>query len=106
MTQKELCDGICTQAYISKIENGSLAIAADILFKISERLGVDVNYFYDTTFPERMDYSLEVEIQARELVIQDNYTALKRLIEKEEQTPLYENRRYVKGMWIRTWTPH
>lgn len=83
-----MCDGICTQAYISKIENGSLAIAADILFKISERLGVDVNYFYDTTFPERMDYSLEVEIQARELVIQDNYTALKRLIEKERTNSL------------------
>ncbi|MBR7553684.1 helix-turn-helix domain-containing protein [Allobacillus sp. GCM10007491] len=94
MTQKELCDGICTQAYISKIENGSLAIAADILFKIAERLGVDVNYFYDTTFPERMDYSLEVEIQAREMVIQDNYTGLKALIEKEEKTPLYENRRF------------
>ncbi len=94
MTQKELCHGICTQAYISKIENGSLSIAADILFKIAERLGVDVNYFYDTTFPERMDYSLEVEIQAKELVMQNDYESLEELIKKEEQTPLYDNRRF------------
>src|SRR5690554_6935845 len=94
MTQKELCEGICTQAYISKIENGSLAIAADILFMIAERLGVDVNYFYDTAAPERMDYSLEVEVQARELVIHDDYKALEQMINKEEQTPLMKNRRF------------
>lgn len=94
MTQKELCEGICTQAYISKIENGSLAIAADILFKIANRLGVDVNYFYDTTEIERIDYLMEVEYQARELVDKTDFHGLQELIKREEQTPLMNNRKF------------
>ncbi|RPF53953.1 helix-turn-helix domain-containing protein [Aquisalibacillus elongatus] len=100
ITQKELCDGICTQAYISKIENGSLAIAADILFLIAERLGVDINYFYDSTYNSRVDYSLEVELEARELVKQDDYFSLSELIKREEQTPLMNNNKFKQFiMW-------
>jgi len=94
MTQKELCDGICTQAYISKIENGSLAIAADILFQIAERLGVDVNYFYDSTNIDRLDYLMEVELQARELVNKRDFQALHELIQREEKTPLMYNKKF------------
>ncbi|WP_175615746.1 helix-turn-helix domain-containing protein [Piscibacillus halophilus] len=94
ITQKELCEGICTQAYISKIENGSLAIAADILFEIAERLGVDINYFYDSTYNSRVDYSLEVELEARELVKKNDYHKLNELIKREEKTPLMANKRF------------
>ena len=94
ITQKELCEGICTQAYISKIENGSLAIAADILFEIAERLGVDVNYFYDTTYNPRVDYALEVELEARELVKKDEFDKLNELIKREEKTPLMNNKKF------------
>src|SRR5690625_620824 len=94
MTQKELCEGICTQAYISKIENGSLAIAADILFQIAERLGVDVNYFYDSTNIDRMDYLSEVEHQARDLVNKRKFRALYELILREEKTPLMYNKKF------------
>ncbi|GEL77995.1 helix-turn-helix domain-containing protein [Tenuibacillus multivorans] len=94
ITQNELCEGICTQAYISKIENGSLAIAADILFQIAERLGVDINYFYDSSYNSRIDYSLEVELLARELVERDDYDALNQLIIREEKTPLMENKKF------------
>ncbi|WP_194840885.1 helix-turn-helix domain-containing protein [Filobacillus milosensis] len=94
ITQKELCEGICTQAYISKIENGSLAIAADILFQIAERLGVDINYFYDSTYNSRVDYALEVELEARELVKNDDYEMLRELIKREERTPLMNNNKF------------
>ncbi|MGM8214858.1 helix-turn-helix domain-containing protein [Bacillaceae bacterium W0354] len=94
MTQKELCEGICTQAYISKIENGSLAIAADILFKIANRLGVDINYFYDTTEIDRIDYLREVEYQARDFVDKTDFISLQELIKKEEKTPLMNNRKF------------
>ncbi len=94
MTQKELCEGICTQAYISKIENGSLAIAADILFQIAERLGVDINYFYDSTNIDRMDYLSEVEHQARDLVNKRKFRALYELILREEKTPLMYNKKF------------
>src|SRR5690625_2850003 len=94
MTQKELCEGICTQAYISKIENGSLAIAADILFQIADRLGVDINYFYDSTNINRMDYLSEVELQAQELVNKRDFQALHELIQREEKTPLMYNKKF------------
>ncbi|WP_277674428.1 helix-turn-helix domain-containing protein [Piscibacillus halophilus] len=94
ITQKELCEGICTQAYISKIENGSLAIAADILFEIAERLGVDINYFYDSTYNPRVDYALEVELEARELVKKDEYEKLNDLLKREEKTPLMHNKKF------------
>ncbi|MGP4071000.1 helix-turn-helix domain-containing protein [Piscibacillus sp. B03] len=94
ITQKELCEGICTQAYISKIENGSLAIAADILFEIAERLGVDINYFYDSTYNSRVDYALEVELEARELVKNDEFEKLEELITREEKTPLMNNKKF------------
>ncbi|PKR77283.1 hypothetical protein CEY16_11130 [Halalkalibacillus sediminis] len=94
MTQKDLCEGICTQAYISKIENGSLAIAADILFMIAERFGIDINYFYDSTYNLRADYSLDVEILSRELVQLDEYEELEELIKREEKTPLMQNDKF------------
>ncbi|SEQ42358.1 helix-turn-helix domain-containing protein [Piscibacillus halophilus] len=94
ITQKELCEGICTQAYISKIENGSLAIAADILFEIAERLGVDINYFYDSSYNPRVDYALEVELEARNLVKKDEFEKLEELIKREEKTPLMYNNKF------------
>ena len=94
MTQKELCEGICTQAYISKIENGSLAIAADILFQIADRLGVDVNYFYDSTNINRMDYLSEVELQAQDLANKRDFQSLYELILREEKTPLMYNKKF------------
>ncbi|MFD2638627.1 helix-turn-helix domain-containing protein [Piscibacillus salipiscarius] len=94
ITQKELCEGICTQAYISKIENGSLSIAADILFEIAERLGVDINYFYDSTYNSRVDYALEVELEARELVQKDEFEKLEELLSREEKTPLMNNKKF------------
>ncbi len=72
-------------SYISKIENGSLSIAADILFEIAERLGVDINYFYDSTYNSRVDYALEVELEARELVQKDEFEKLEELLSREEK---------------------
>lgn len=45
LTQQELSRDICTQAQISKIENGEEYPSSITLYKISKRLGVDVNYF-------------------------------------------------------------
>ncbi|MBR8644357.1 helix-turn-helix transcriptional regulator [[Brevibacterium] frigoritolerans] len=45
LSQEELATGICTQAQISKIEKGDVYPYASTLYLISQRLGVDVNYF-------------------------------------------------------------
>jgi len=46
MTQKELCDGICSQAEISKIENGRNSPTIDLLQQISKRLRVPLSLLF------------------------------------------------------------
>ncbi|WP_399208034.1 helix-turn-helix domain-containing protein [Sutcliffiella rhizosphaerae] len=43
-SQRELADGICPQAQISKIERGSVFPIANTLFHISEKVGVDPTF--------------------------------------------------------------
>ena len=45
-TQSELCRGICSQAEISKIENGRNSPTVDLLQQIAERLHVPVSAFF------------------------------------------------------------
>lgn len=42
ITQKELADGICVQAVISKIETGETTPSVDIFFKIVKKLEIDM----------------------------------------------------------------
>ena len=45
LNQRELAEGICAQALISKIERESSSPSSKILQKLSDRLGVPVTYF-------------------------------------------------------------
>ncbi len=45
MSQKDLGEGICTQAFISQIEQGKIAVSAEVLYQLSKKLGVDTSYF-------------------------------------------------------------
>lgn len=46
MTQKELCDGICSQAEISKIENGRNSPTIDLLQQIAKRLRIPLSMLF------------------------------------------------------------
>ncbi|WP_285801183.1 helix-turn-helix domain-containing protein [Exiguobacterium sp. s193] len=50
MTQKELCDGICSQAEISKIENGRNSPTIDLLQEIAKRLRVPMSLLFQDRF--------------------------------------------------------
>ena len=45
-TQKELANGICTQAMISNFEKGDSSPSSLVLFQLAERLQVDINDFF------------------------------------------------------------
>lgn len=49
MTQKELAEGICVQAMISKIENDDLKPSKEKLQQIADRLEVSIDYFSQNT---------------------------------------------------------
>ncbi|MBF0786905.1 MULTISPECIES: helix-turn-helix domain-containing protein [unclassified Streptococcus] len=52
LTQQELAEGICEQSQVSKIERKIFIPGADLLFKLSQRLGVTVDYFFNENFSE------------------------------------------------------
>ncbi|MET3683428.1 tetratricopeptide (TPR) repeat protein [Alkalibacillus flavidus] len=94
LSQKELSEDICTQAYISQVEAGNKNVASDILYQLSERLGVDVNYILFASYHERYEYIMDVEQQARTLVEMKDYRSLMNLIEAEENGPLLGSRHF------------
>lgn len=49
LTQKDLANGICSQAEISKIESGTHSPTVDLLYALSRRLQVPITVFLDHT---------------------------------------------------------
>lgn len=89
ITQKELAEGICTQALISRIEKGDIYPSATALYQIAIKLGVDVNYFFEIGTTPRLDYITEVEKQLRHFRIYREYEEMMELIKTEEKNPLF-----------------
>jgi transcriptional regulator with XRE-family HTH domain len=80
ITQKQLGEHICTQAEISRIEKGNIMPYANTLFRIAERLGVDVNYFFEHANTPRLDYIQDTFSWIRSLVYDDKYGEMERIV--------------------------
>lgn len=88
-SQKELSRGICSQAQISKIEKGDVYPLAPTLYELSNRLGVDINYFFERTLVERIDYVQEVYLQVRNAIKEYDYQKVEEIVRIERRNPLY-----------------
>jgi transcriptional regulator with XRE-family HTH domain len=101
LSQGEVAEGICTQAQISKIEKGIVLPFASTLYQISQKLGVDVNYFFDIGMTPRLDYIQEVEHQLKNLRRSLQYEEMMNLIKMEESNPLFahNNRNQQLLLW-------
>ncbi|QOR67321.1 helix-turn-helix domain-containing protein [Cytobacillus suaedae] len=89
LTQQELADNICTQAQISKLENGSETPSSFILYELSKKLGVDMNYFFEMTSTPRIDYVHDVFDQIRHHINQREYKEVDQIIHQEKHSPLF-----------------
>lgn len=89
MSQSELSNGICTQSQISKIEKGEVYPLASTLYLIAERLGVDVNYFYDLATMPQLEYVKEVYTQVRYNIEQQSFDEVFNIINFEKKNPLF-----------------
>ncbi|MBG9547968.1 tetratricopeptide repeat protein [Cytobacillus firmus] len=101
LSQGELAKGICTQAQISKIEKGDVYPYASTLYLISERLGVDVNYFFDIGTTPRLDYVQEVLRQLTLARRNSDYREMEQIVKTEEKNPLFQqnNKNYQVLLW-------
>ncbi|MFJ7977721.1 helix-turn-helix domain-containing protein [Peribacillus sp. NPDC096379] len=101
LSQEELAEGICTQAQISKLEKGDVFPYASTLYLISQKLGVDVNYFFDMGMTPRLDYVNEVINQLRNARRTMNYQEIRDIVVAEENNPLFKQhkRNYQLLLW-------
>ncbi|CIS71857.1 transcriptional activator [Streptococcus pneumoniae] len=101
LSQQTLAEGICEQSQISKIERGHFIPSADLLFKLSQRLEVPLDYFFNEQIEIKSNLSNFKQLSAR-LLDDRNYEDLEYIyrIEIERSTFLtLEDRTYLE--WIK-----
>ncbi|MEG9298326.1 helix-turn-helix domain-containing protein [Mangrovibacillus sp. Mu-81] len=91
ISQQELCKDICSQSFISRIESGDISPSAHLLYRLSMRLGIDINYFLESIYVSRMDYVQEVMLQLSEALKMKKYDRLKDIVEYEKDNPLFKH---------------
>ncbi|SDZ18700.1 Transcriptional regulator, contains XRE-family HTH domain [Evansella caseinilytica] len=94
LSQAELAKDICTQAEISRIERNLTMPNADTLFRISERLGVDMNFFFENSDLSRMEYIQETIDLIRKFIEEKNYAEVARIVAAEKKNPLFKKAPY------------
>ena len=101
LSQSSLAEGLCEQSQISKIERGHFIPSADLLFKLSQRLEVPLDYFFNEQIEVKSNLSNFKHLSSR-LLDDRNYDDLEYLykIELDRSTFLtLEDRMYLE--WIK-----
>ncbi|WP_152657968.1 helix-turn-helix domain-containing protein [Oceanobacillus sp. CFH 90083] len=83
LTQQDLASDICTQAQVSNIEKGALNPSSLVLFELSKKLLVDMNYFFESNPVKSNKYFNEIKTMINQLKAQRNYTSIKYIVENE-----------------------
>lgn len=101
LSQQTLAEGICEQSQISKIERGHFIPSADILFKLSQRLEVPLDYFFNEQIEVKSSLSNFKQLSGR-LLDDRNYNDLEYLYKIEIERGSFltlEDRTYLE--WIK-----
>ena len=100
MSQVELSKGICTQSQISIIEKGEGYPLASTLYLISQKLGVDINYFYEVASTPKVDYVKEVTLQLKQARREMKYDIIRDIVKAEKNNPLFREIRKNKQLLL------
>ncbi|MEG3265863.1 helix-turn-helix transcriptional regulator [Streptococcus suis] len=101
LSQHVLAEGICEQSQISKIERGHFIPSADLLFKLSQRLEVPLDYFFNEQIEVKSNLSNFKHLSAR-LLDDRNYNDLEYLYKIEIERGNFltlEDRTYLE--WVK-----
>ncbi|WP_017729074.1 helix-turn-helix domain-containing protein [Halalkalibacterium ligniniphilum] len=96
ISQRKLAENICTQPLISQIENGTSEPTARILFELSQKLSVDINYFFNEEEFPKESHVKEVKKSIIDYVRTQNYQAALRVIKREKKHPLFRSTQNLK----------
>lgn len=84
LSQKELCDGICGQSQLSKIERGTFMPSAEMLFQFAQRLDVPLDYFFYEHIELKSNITNFKQL-ATKLLEDRNYNDLEYLYQLEQE---------------------
>lgn len=88
ITQAELCEGICSQAEISKVENGKNSPTIDLLQQVAKRLKVPLSMLFQDHL--RSDVFQSYDEQLADLLRTNKYVDALKLSEHVLSTTEYE----------------
>jgi transcriptional regulator with XRE-family HTH domain len=98
MTQETLCADICSQSEISKIEKNKSIPSSEVLKKLSDRLGVSIEYFLIQEGNHRIDYIDELKIQLEKARRGRDYKAIEEIIKDEFKNPVVNKNPYLNKL--------
>ncbi|WP_172970950.1 helix-turn-helix domain-containing protein [Bacillus sp. THAF10] len=85
LTQKSLAEGICSQTTISLIESGLTLPSVDILYYLSKRLNVSLDYFFQESEREIANYEITTTELIEQLWKTKDYEEIYRITESERK---------------------
>ena len=103
MSQKELAEGICKQGQISRIENGEYTPGSELLYALSRKLRVSMNYFFDEQVQDEKNERENFRLVAENFISQRDYSSLKYLYNLESKSSSHlslSDKMYLE--WIQT----
>jgi len=91
MSQKELAQDICSQTLISRVEKGEIGLGTDILYKISQRLGLPIQSFFNESDIADKKLFVHNQRQILAMLCGQDYLSLQAIIQTElKRTDLSE----------------
>ena len=103
MSQKELAEGICKQGQISRIENGEYTPGSELLYALSRKLRVSMDYFFDEQVQDEKNELENFRLVAENFISQRDSSSLKYLYNLESKSSSHlslSDKMYLE--WIQT----
>lgn len=103
LSQKELAEGGCKQGQISRIENGEYTPGSELLYALSRKLRVSMDYFFDEQVQDEKNELENFRLVAENFISQRDYSSLKYLYNLESKSSSHlslSDKMYLE--WIQT----
>lgn len=84
LSQKELAEGICEQGQISRMEQGKYSPGSELLFQLSKRLKVSMDYFFEDTEVSSLENIDKFKELSKKFLDEREYESLHYIYELEK----------------------
>ena len=96
VSQEALCARVCSQSEISRIENNKIIPSSYVVQKISEKLGVSIEYFYRDSIDQRNEYLNEVKRQLDRARRYRDYQEIQSILRYESNNLLLKQDKFME----------